>query len=236
MKRLILATVAAAALTCSPASAQRLRDRLAPPPAETVEAATDVLTDLTKIPDKGIPPALLADAHAVAVIPKVIKIGFVIAGRGGHGLVVAKDKAGQWGEPVFLNLGGGSVGFQVGADSTDVVLVFRDKKSVERLLDGKGKLTLGADVAIAAGPVGRQAAAGTDAKLQAEILSYSRTRGLFAGVALDGTVIRPDDHTNTTFRADLRPETAKQVAAFKTLLTTLSGPPAELTPGKVIRP
>lgn len=174
----------------------------APPPAKTLADSTAVLTELADIRLKGIPPKLLAEAHGVAVIPRVIKAGFVAAGRGGHGVVLAKDEAGRWGDPVFVNLGGGSVGFQVGVESTDVVLVFRSKRSLERLLDGKGKLTLGADAAVAAGPVGRQAMAGTDAKLEAEILSYSRSRGLFAGVSLDGTVIRPDPGTNALFRRD----------------------------------
>src|SRR5206468_3731242 len=102
--------------------------------------------------------------------------------------VMAKDKNGNWGEPVFVNLGGASVGFQAGVEATDVLLVFRDRKSLDRLLDGKGKVTLGADAEVAAGPVGRMAAAATDAKIQAEILSYSRSRGLFAGVSFEGAV------------------------------------------------
>lgn len=193
----------------------------APPPAKTLADSTAVLTELADIRLKGIPPKLLAEAHGVAVIPRVIKAGFVAAGRGGHGVVLARDEAGNWGDPVFVNLGGGSVGFQVGVESTDVVLVFRSKRSLERLLEGKGKVTLGADAAVAAGPVGRQAMAGTDAKLEAEILSYSRSRGLFAGVSLDGTVIRPDPGTNALFRRD-DPADRAWADALRAKLTALS--------------
>ena len=158
----------------------------------------------------------------IAIIPHVIKAGFVVAGSGGHGLVMARNADGKWSDPVFLNFGGGSVGFQAGVESTDVVLVFRERKSLDRLLEGKGKLTLGVDAGVAAGPVGRQAAAGTDAKLQTGILSYSRSRGLFVGVALDESVLNPDAHSNATFAADQRPETAKQVAVLKEVLDAMS--------------
>jgi len=114
--------------------------------------------------------------------------------------VMAKDKDGNWGDPVFVDLGGASVGFQAGVESTDVVLVFRNRKSLDRLLEGKGKVTLGADAAVAAGPVGRMAAAATDAKLEAEIVSYSRSRGLFAGVSLDGAAIHANADSNAMFR------------------------------------
>lgn len=220
MKRLLMSLAALTTLV-APAAAEPPRARLAPAPPETLRAATDVLGDLATVPEKGVPPALLADAQGVAIIPRVVKAGFVIAGRGGHGVVLARGKDGAWGEPVFVNLGGASVGFQAGVESADVVLVFRDRKSLDRLLDGKGKVTLGADAAVAAGPVGRQAAAGTDAKLEAEIVSYSRSRGLFAGVALDGAVIRPDADANARFRADARPEVAREAAALKAALDEL---------------
>jgi hypothetical protein len=131
------------------------------------------------VPDKGIPPALLANARGVAIIPRVVKAGFVVAGRGGHGLVIARDQTGAWGDPVFMTLGGASVGFQAGVESTDVVLVFHDRKTLDRLLAGKGKVTLGAEAAVAARPVGRQAAAGTDAQLTDRldfVLSRERDR------------------------------------------------------------
>jgi len=193
MRRYLL-TGFALALFVAPASA------MPPSNEKTLEHAADVLDELNKIPLKGIPAGLLAEAQGVAIIPRVIKAGFVIGGRGGHGIVMAKDKDGNWGDPVFVDLGGASVGFQAGVESTDVVLVFRNRKSLDRLLEGKGKVTLGADAAVAAGPVGRMAAAATDAKLEAEIVSYSRSRGLFAGVSLDGAAIHANADSNAMFR------------------------------------
>lgn len=233
MYRKLLAALALTVIAGSTASAQpreRIRDRLAPAPTVTLDSASTVLAELSKIPEKGVPPALLADAQGVVVIPRVIKAGFVVAGAGGHGVVLARDKDGKWGPPVFVNFGGGSVGFQAGVEATDVVLVFRERKSLDRLLEGKGKFTLGADASVAAGPVGRKAAAGTDAKLEAEILSYSRSRGLFAGVALDGSVLRPDANSNATFAADARPEVARQVAALKEVLDLMSTTPKVADP------
>lgn len=236
MKHLLL-TISGLLVLAGSASAQpreRMRNRLAPPPTDTLHSATTVLADLSKIPEKGIPPALLADAQGVAIIPRVIKAGFVVAGQGGHGVVIARDKDGGWGKPVFVNFGGGSVGFQAGVESTDVVLVFRDRKSLERLLDGKGKVTLGADASLAAGPVGRKAAAATDAKLEAEIVSYSRSRGLFAGVSLDGSVVRPDANSNAAFGLDERPEVAKQVAALKEVLNLMSSTAPPTVPAPTV--
>jgi lipid-binding SYLF domain-containing protein len=235
MKRLLILSIALAAVAGTAAAQrprERLRDRLAPHPPETLYEATTVLADLSNIPAKGIPAKLLADAQGVAIIPRVVKAGFVVAGSGGRGVVLVRDKDGGWGDPTFVRFGGGSVGFQAGVESTDVVLVFRDRKSLDRVLDGKGKLTLGADAGVAAGPVGRQAMAGTDIKLAAEVLSYSRSRGLFAGVALDGSVIHADAEANTMFRADARPEVARQVAGLKEVLTAMSSatPPARAVP------
>jgi lipid-binding SYLF domain-containing protein len=194
----------------------------APPhPVETLRSATDALDGLRALRLKGLPPALLADAQAVAVIPNVVKAGLVIGGRAGHGVVLPRNPDETWGEPTFVRLGGASLGFQAGVQSSDVVLVFRTKKGLDRLLDGKGKLTLGADAAVAAGPVGRQAEAGTDARLRAEILSYSRSRGLFAGVALEGAALTADDDANRFFRRDTRPEARKALDDLKAKLTEL---------------
>lgn len=216
MTRYLLAALTLVGLTVAPAPA------LPPHPDRTLEDAADVLDDLAAIPLKSIPPTLLADAQGVAVIPRVIKAGFVVAGRGGHGVVLTRDTTGAWSGPTFVDLGGASVGFQAGIESADVVLVFRTKKSLDRILDGKGKLTLGADAAIAAGPVGRQAEAGTDARLRAEIVSYSRSRGVFAGVALDGAAIVYDRAANETFRRENRPETVKRVEAVLKRLAEMS--------------
>jgi len=150
----------------------------------TVEAASEVLREITAIPAKAIPAALLADAHGVVIIPGMVKGGFIVGARHGKGVIVARNAAGEWLAPVFITVNGGSVGLQAGLEATDVIAVFRNRQGVDRLM--RGKLTIGADAAVAAGPIGRDASAATNAQLKAEILSYSRSRGLFAGVAIDG--------------------------------------------------
>jgi len=161
--------------------------------AERARNAAEVLRDLQKTPDKGIPQDLLERAHGIAVIPHVVKAAFGIGGRWGKGLVAAKT-GGSWGTPAFVEISGGSFGFQLGGQAADVVLVFATEKSLKSLLESKVKL--GADASISAGPIGRSAEIGTDAKLNAEIYSYSRSKGLFAGIALDGAVISIDDSAN----------------------------------------
>lgn len=166
--------------------------------ASSVERRADdairVLREIMASPDRRIPRDLLRDAEAVAVIPDVVKAGFVIGGRHGRGLIAVRGADGAFTNPSFVKLTGGSVGFQAGVQSADVILVFRTRRGVDRVVNGK--FTLGADAAVAAGPVGRQAAMATDAELQAEIYSYSRARGLFAGVALDGAVLAIDHEAN----------------------------------------
>jgi len=148
---------------------------------------------IMRIPDKSIPRDLLAHARAIAVFPQVIKAAFLVGGEGGRGVVSRRTKIG-WSDPVFFRAGGGSVGPQIGASATDFVLLFMNDEAVGGLM--KDKFELGAEVNIAGGPVGRDASAGTDALMQAEILSYSRSRGLFAGVNLKGVVIQPEDALN----------------------------------------
>lgn len=152
--------------------------------------AVRVLNQIQQAPDKAIPQDLLRHARAIVVVPDVIKAGLVIGGSHGNGLVSVKTADGTWSNPVFVSLTSGSIGFQAGVSSTDVVLVFRTQKGVDSLVDGK--FTLGVDAAAAAGPVGRNARAATDAQLKAEIYSYSRSRGLFAGVSLNGAVLNID--------------------------------------------
>lgn len=163
-----------------------------------VALADEVFRDVLSIPERSIPPSLLSQAQAIAIIPEVMKVGFVIGGRYGKGVIMMKNRnTHAWSDPVFLTLKGGSVGFQIGAQSTDVILVFKNTRGLNSLMTGK--FTLGADAAVAAGPVGRNAAAATDVKLQAEILSYSRSRGLFAGISLDGSSLGIDHAANTSF-------------------------------------
>ncbi|MEZ5500151.1 MAG: lipid-binding SYLF domain-containing protein [Steroidobacteraceae bacterium] len=167
--------------------------------------ATKVLEELRGLRDQQIPDRLLERAYAVAVIPDVIKVGFGIGGRRGKGVLVVRDGNGHFGQPIFVALTGGSIGWQIGAQATDVVLVFTTRRGVEGITGGK--LTLGADASVAAGPVGRQAEAATDVNL-AEVYSYSRSRGLFAGVALDGTAITIDRRANGKFYGQRKVEAA----------------------------
>jgi len=148
---------------------------------------------IMQTPDKAIPRDLLAHAKAIAVFPQVHKAAFIFGGEGGRGVVSRRTAAG-WSDPVFFRAGGGSVGPQIGASETDVVLLFMNDEAVSNLM--KDRFELGAEAAVASGPVGREASAGTDALMHAEILSYSRSRGLFAGVNLKGVVIRPEDDLN----------------------------------------
>ena len=162
--------------------------------AERANNAVRVLKEIMMAPDKRVPSDLLTNAYAVAVIPDVIKAGFVIGGRHGLGVIAVKASDGTWSNPSFISMTGGSIGFQAGVQSTDVVLVFRTQRGIDSIVHGK--FTLGADASVAAGPVGRDAHAATDAQLKAEIYSYSRSRGLFAGVALDGSVLAIDNDAN----------------------------------------
>lgn len=155
------------------------------------------LDEICRKPDQGIPRSMLSKATAVAIIPDVVKIGFIAAGRRGKGTVLVRQENGSWSNPIFVTLAGGGLGFQAGVQATDIILVFKSRESVAGMLNGK--FTLGADAAVAAGPVGRQAAAATDAQLKAEILSYSRSRGLFAGVSLDGSALSIDHEANALY-------------------------------------
>lgn len=165
-----------------------------------VADATDVLDQLLRIPEQTIPPTLLSRAYAVAVVPNVIKIGFGLGARRGKGILVVRQDDNSWSNPTFIALTGGSVGWQIGAQSTDVILVFKTRKGVDGIANGK--LTLGADASIAAGPVGRHTSAATDIRFQAEVISYSRSRGLFAGVALEGSGVTMDRKANAAFYSD----------------------------------
>jgi lipid-binding SYLF domain-containing protein len=159
--------------------------------------ASQVLNEAMGSPDQFIPTRLLERAYGIAVVPDVTKIAFFFGGRRGNGVLVARDPSGHFSDPIFVNLTGGSFGFQWGVTSTDVVLVFTTKRSIDRI--ASGQLTLGADASVAAGPVGRSASAGTNPTLSAEVYSYSRSRGLFAGVALDGSALTIDNNADARF-------------------------------------
>jgi lipid-binding SYLF domain-containing protein len=175
--------------------------------SDVVNASSQVLDEVVNMTGKGIPLSLLARAQGVAIVPDLLKGGFIVGVRHGRGVLLVRDETGTWQPPQFISINGGSVGWQVGVQATDLVLVFRTSHSIRGLL--RGKLTLGADISAAAGPVGREASAATDSTLRAEILSYSRSRGLFAGVALDGSVVQVDPLSNTAFYAAPAPPLAQ---------------------------
>ena len=162
-----------------------------------VDESTGVLEEIMATPEKGIPASLLANAQGIAIVPSVVKGGLGIGVRFGRGILLVRDETGKWGPPSFISLTGGSFGWQIGVQATDVILVFKNRKSVQTLLSGK--LTLGADAAVTAGPVGRQAAAGADVTLRSAVYSYSRSRGLFLGLALDGTALLVDSKANAAY-------------------------------------
>ena len=164
---------------------------------ERVNNSVEVIEEMINIPEEGIPEALLSKAYGIAIIPKVIKAAWVIGGRFGKGVLLVRGENGRWGNPCFIRIVGGSVGWQIGIQSADIILVFKRKKSIASITEGK--VTLGADAAVAAGPVGRRAEVSTDIELEAEIYSYSKSRGLFAGVSLEGSAIQIDEDANAIF-------------------------------------
>jgi lipid-binding SYLF domain-containing protein len=216
----------------------------------TVESATEVLQALAGDPIKSIPTALLQNAKGVAIIPNVFKAGFVLGGRFGHGVILVRQPDGSWSNPVFITLAGGGIGWQIGVQSTDLVLVFKTTNSLAQILQGRSKVTLGADVAVAAGPVGRQAEAGTDIQLKAEIYSYSRSRGLFAGLSVEGAGILIDFSALDAFysfrhghpawvlegRGVLVPAAAEALKCQLTRLTLPLGAPPVIYPPQMMPP
>ena len=162
--------------------------------SERAIRASRVLEELIRAEDNEIPAALLDRARAVAVIPHVVKGAFIVGGRFGKGLVSKRLNDGSWGAPLFVEISGGSVGYQIGAEATDLVLVFIEDEGIDALLEDR--LRIGVDATAAAGPLGRNAGIGTNITLDAAIYSYSRSKGLFAGVALDGAVLSPDVSAN----------------------------------------
>jgi SH3 domain-containing YSC84-like protein 1 len=164
--------------------------------ADRVQAAAEVLNEIQSAPDQGMPENVLASAECVAVVPTMLNGGFIVGARYGRGVASCRHPKG-WSAPAFFSVEGGSFGLQVGAQAVDLVMLIMNDDGMRRLLSSKFKL--GADASVAAGPVGREAEAGTDWKLRAQVLSYSRARGVFAGVALDGAVVRQDKDSTREF-------------------------------------
>lgn len=231
------AALAAIALAFTPASRSaqsddEQADKVNNAAEQSVKAAK-AFDAIMQAPDNAIPQDLLARAKAIAVFPQVIKAAFLVGGEGGRGVVSRRTENG-WSDPVYFRAGGASVGFQWGASATDFVLLFMTDDSVAGLM--KDKFELGAEAAVAGGPVGRNASAGTDATMHAEILSYSRSRGVFAGVNLKGVIVRPEDDLNravygkrarSLLRDDSNPEAKPQadIPAFPEAISKYASKP-----------
>ena len=182
----------APALTGSAAAKEDPSDQV-----RKIDDAVRALEEMMKESDKSIPVSLIEGCAGIAILPDVIKAGLFIGGRHGKGVLLVRTTDGGWSDPAFVDIKGGSVGWQAGVQSADIVLVFRTPRSIENI--GEGKFTLGADAGIAAGPLGRSAEASTDSDLKAEILSYSRSRGLYAGLTLQGSSLQEDRKANRNF-------------------------------------
>jgi lipid-binding SYLF domain-containing protein len=183
--------LAAVALASAPLAAQKPADD----EIKRIKEASTVLEEIMSAPDKSIPTNVLEKAAGIAVFPGLIKGGLGVGGQRGHGILSVRDKkSGGWSNPAFLTVTGGSFGAQIGVQAIDLVLVINDQRGLEQLV--KNQFKVGADAGVAAGPVGRDASASTDIQMRAKILSYSRARGLFAGVTLNGSTIRQDRDAN----------------------------------------
>lgn len=185
----VASIICVALLAMGIANAQTLRGTKVEKGASQAEKATKVLNEIMATPEKGIPRDLLARAECVLVFPDVIKGGFIVGGQGGRGVASCRTSSG-WSAPAFFEIKGGSVGLQIGGQSTDFVLLIMNESGMKSLLSDK--FELGGEGSVAAGPVGRTASASTDAKLDAQMLSYSRSKGLFGGISLKGSVISPE--------------------------------------------
>jgi lipid-binding SYLF domain-containing protein len=168
--------------------------RAADTPQERITDATDILNEIMATPDKGIPGDLLEKAHCIVIVPGLKQAAFGVGGKFGRGYAICRREMAGWGAPAAIRVEGGSFGFQIGASSTDVIMLVMNERGMRRLMEDK--FTLGGEATVAAGPIGRSTAANTDLQLSAEILSWSRSKGLFAGVALQGATLRGDEDVN----------------------------------------
>jgi len=200
--------------------------------AERIQESTEVLGELTRAPEDGIPAYLLDRAEAIVVIPSLIKGGFIVGAKHGKGILSRRDRAtNTWSTPAFVQMTGGSIGWQIGAESIDLVLLVMNKKGLDQLL--QDRFTLGGNVSVAAGPVGRSADAATNAQMNAEILAYSRARGLFAGATFEGAAVHADDDAiedfygreyelETVLEGDVTPAQAAVVTAWQRAIAEAS--------------
>jgi lipid-binding SYLF domain-containing protein len=216
MKKLLLLMVVVCLCRFSVAADDQPSDSKA---QDRVQAAADVLNDIQGAPDKGIPQEVLGAAECVAVVPSMLKGGFIVGAKYGRGLASCRTPTG-WSTPAFFVVTGGSVGFQIGGQAVDLVMLIMNKDGMKHLLSSQ--FALGADASVAAGPVGRHAEGNTDWKMRAEVLTYSRARGLFAGVSLNGAVIKQDKDSTREFYGRMVP--------FRTSLIGEIPPPAGASP------
>jgi lipid-binding SYLF domain-containing protein len=205
MKKFLLLTLILSVYCLSSAAKDEPRDTKA---ADRAQAAAQVLTEIQGTPDKGVPQEVLGSAECVAVVPSMLKGGFVVGAKYGRGLASCRTEKG-WSAPAFFVVTGGSFGFQIGGQAVDLVMLIMNKDGMKHLLSSQ--FALGADASVAAGPVGRHAEGNTDWKMRSEVLTYSRARGLFAGVALNGAVIKQDKDSTREFYGRMVP--------FRTSLT-----------------
>lgn len=222
-----IAWLAAASLlfTLGPRPARAQSDE-----ADRIREATTVFAEIMSAPDSAIPGSVLDNAEAVGIFPSTVKAGFIVGGQRGRGIISVRDRErGDWSPPAFLTITGGSVGLQIGGQAVDIVLVVMNRRGLENLL--RNQFKLGGEASVTAGPVGRDAGLATDIQLRAQILSYSRSRGLFAGVSLEGSSVRQDQDANEAFygrrlrsreivldRAAAAPAADRTVAAWRQAL------------------
>ncbi|HZW95634.1 MAG TPA: lipid-binding SYLF domain-containing protein [Candidatus Eremiobacteraceae bacterium] len=212
MKKFLLLTLFASLCSFSFASDDEPKESKA---ADRAQAAADVLNEIQGAPDKGIPQEVLGSAECVAVVPSMLKGGFIVGAKYGRGLASCRTPKG-WSAPAFFVVSGGSFGFQIGGQAVDLVMLIMNKEGMKHLLSSE--FALGADASVAAGPVGRHAEGNTDWKMRSEVLTYSRARGLFAGVSLNGAVIKQDKDSTREFYGRMVP--------FRTSLIGEIDPPA----------
>jgi lipid-binding SYLF domain-containing protein len=211
MKKILQLTLLVSVYCLSSAAKDEPKETKA---ADRAEAAAQVLNEIQGAPDKGIPQEVLGSAECVAVVPSMLKGGFIVGGKYGRGLASCRASNG-WSAPAFFVVEGGSFGFQIGGQAVDLVMLIMNKEGMKHLLSSQ--FALGADASVAAGPVGRHAEGNTDWKMRAEVLTYSRARGLFAGVSLNGAVIKQDKDSTRDFYGRMVP--------FRTSLTGEIDPP-----------
>jgi SH3 domain-containing YSC84-like protein 1 len=212
MKRLVLLTLVVCLSSFGFAADDTAKESKA---SDRVQAASDVLNEIESAPDSGIPQEILSKAECVAVVPSMLKGGFIVGAKYGRGLASCRTPKG-WSAPAFFTVTGGSVGFQIGGQAVDLVMLIMNNDGMQHLLSSK--VALGADASVAAGPVGRHAEGNTDWKMRAQVLTYSRARGVFAGVSLNGAVLKQDKDSTRDFYGHMM--------TFKAALTGEVDPPA----------